>query len=105
MTQLAEAFDWDGDNGKTEEHDRREEEDAAEGIACCRVSKEENLGESPAEAGEEGGSDDKDESNSVECRFTGYHHDDTEGHCGNNEDKFDGRRFEAEEECEAENKG
>lgn len=73
-------------NSKADEHDWREEEDTAEWVACCGVSEEEDLGESPSKAGEEGSGDDEDEAKSAEVYLAGDHHDDTNSHGGYNKD-------------------
>ena len=96
----ARTFDGEGNEEEREEHDWGEVEDAAEGVGGRGVAEQEDLRQAPAEAGEEGGGDDEDEAEGVEGGFAGHHHDDANGHGGNDEDEFDGWGFETEEEGE-----
>ena len=73
--QWAKPFDWDSDNGKTDKHDWREKENAAEWIARCWIPEQQDLSEGPAKAGEESGGDNEDKANDIEGYFAGYHHD------------------------------
>ncbi len=84
--ESAGTLDWQGDEEQGDEHDGGEVEDAAEGVGGGRVAEEEDLSEGPAETGEEGGGDDEDEAEGVEGGFAGYHHDDADGHGGDDED-------------------
>lgn len=103
--ERAEPFDGEGDEQEGEEHDWGEVEDAAERVGGRGVAEEQDLCETPAEAGEEGGGDDEDEAEGVEGGFAGDHHDDADGHGGDDEDEFDGWRFEPEEEGEEQHEG
>ncbi len=98
-------FDGEGDEEEGEKHQRGEVEDAAEGVRGRRVAEQEDLRQAPAETGKEGGGDNEDEAKGVEGRFAGHHHDDADGHGGDDEDELDGWRFEAEEEGEEQHEG
>ena len=79
-------FDGEGDEKEGDEHDRGKVKDAAERVGGGWVAEEEDLGQAPAEAGEEGRGDDEDEAEDVEGGFAGDHHDDADGHGGDDED-------------------
>lgn len=82
----AKPLNWDGNYSQADEHDWRKEEDTAERIACRWITEEENLCEGPPEAREEGSGDDEDETESAEVDFSCDHHDDANGHSGDNKD-------------------
>lgn len=63
------------------------------------------MGKRPAETGEEGGRDYQSEAEGVEGGFAGDHHDDADGHGGDDENEFEGGRFEVKDECEEQDEG
>lgn len=81
-----------------EEHDGSEEEDARKGIRGRRVAEEEDLGQTPAETGEEGGRDDENEAAQLELDFTKNHENDTHGHGGDDSNEAPCWSFETEKE-------
>lgn len=99
------ALDRGSNHDERHEHHRSQEEEGGEGIAGGGMAEKEDLSQAPPEAGEEGRRDDEDETDGIEGRLAGDHHDDAHGHGGDDEDEFEGWGFEAEEEGEDEDKG
>lgn len=102
---LGRALNRGGNHDEGQEHHGSEEEEGGEGIAGGRMAEKEDLCQAPPEAGEEGRGDDEDEADGIEGRLAGDHHDDADGHGGDDEDELERRGFEAEEEGEDEDKG
>ena len=69
------------------------------------MTKEEDLGQAPSEAGEKRGSDHQSKPHSIKSCLARDHHHNANGHCHNDQDQLNGWVLEPEKKGEEKDKG